>query len=133
MIFAKQNLAWKVPAAGRSGFESHQWQQIFHFSKTPTLRPSQRLIRRVPGLFPGAKRPRRDSDHSFHLIPKVSISGAIPPLPCMPSWRWQGCTLPVFSVGRLRTVSNPHFRVLRWFSTGFGKPLACWHSNHINL
>jgi len=57
MLFAKQNLAWQMSAAGRSGFESRQWQQIFRCSKTPdlSLRPNQRLIRWVPGFFSGRK------------------------------------------------------------------------------
>jgi hypothetical protein len=38
------------------------------------------------GAFPGSKRPGREVDH-FHLVPRITMGEAIPPLHRMTSWR----------------------------------------------
>jgi len=38
-------------------------------------------------LLPGGKRPRREAEYNLHLVMRLRMRGAIPPLPNMPVWR----------------------------------------------
>jgi hypothetical protein len=60
---------------GRPGFDSRKGQWLFPFATLST--------QGVLSL--GVKRPRHISDH--HLVPRLRMSGAIPPLPHTSSWR----------------------------------------------
>jgi hypothetical protein len=52
----------------------------------PTLFP----IQWVPWIFPRCKMAGHDVSHSLHLVSSLRMSGAIMPLPHMPSWHRQG-------------------------------------------
>jgi len=45
--------------------------EIFPHRSRPALKPTQTPIQRVPGLFPGVKRPGRGVDHPLHLAPRL--------------------------------------------------------------
>jgi hypothetical protein len=72
-----------------SRFDSQQKRQISFFVKKS--RPSLSHIQLESGsLSPSLKRPGHYPRAHFHLLLKLIMSGAIPPLPHMPSWRAQG-------------------------------------------
>jgi len=48
--------------------------------------PSSLLSSGYQSLFPEVKWPWHEADHSFHLVPRLKICGAIPPVPHMSSW-----------------------------------------------
>jgi len=79
------------------GFESGQGKDVFSFTKPPrpTLWPTQAPIPCVQGLFPDVKRSRREVDH-LHLVPRLRVDGAIPPLPLYGFMAWRAETLPFF-------------------------------------
>jgi hypothetical protein len=76
--------------AGRPGFDSRQGQWFFFFATVsrPSLGPTQPSVKWVLGAFSAGggvlKRPGRDH---FHLVPRLRMRGAIPPLPYTSSWR----------------------------------------------
>jgi len=71
------------------GFESWEGQGIFlpYKSCRLVLGPTQFPIQWVPWIFPRGKLAVHDVDHLLHIVP---MSGAILPLPHMPSWHGQG-------------------------------------------
>jgi len=73
-------------------FESLEGQGIFLSSKSCriALRPTQFPIQWVPWIFPWSNVDGHDIDHSLHLVPSLRMSGAILPLPHMPSCLGQG-------------------------------------------
>ena len=69
------------------------WDEISRFTRTSksVLEPTQPNIRWVPGLFHRGYSGRvvKLTTH-FHLVPKLRMSGTIPPFPHVPSWRVEG-------------------------------------------
>ena len=73
-------------------FPSRQQPEIYHSSKAfrTAVGPTHRLQWAPESLSPGWSRPRREGDHSPDPVPRLRISGDIPPLPLTPSWRARG-------------------------------------------
>jgi len=71
------------------GFER---QEIFLSSKSCRLAlgPTQFPVQWVPWIFLRGKLAGQVIDHLPHLVPSLRMSGAILPLPHMPSWHGQG-------------------------------------------
>ena len=63
------------------------WTFSLHRSAHTSSVPTQWL---TSGLPTSVTRQRRESYRSPHLVPRLRMSGAIPPLLRMPSWRTQG-------------------------------------------
>jgi hypothetical protein len=64
-------------------FDSRRWLGIFLFITVSRTAPgpTQSPIQRVPGVLSlRVKRPGREADH-IHLVPRLRMCGAIPPLP----------------------------------------------------
>jgi hypothetical protein len=59
-------------------------------SCTLALGPTQFRNQWVPWIFPRGKLSGHGVDHSLHVVPSLRMSGAILPLPHMPSWHEQG-------------------------------------------
>jgi hypothetical protein len=75
--------------AGRSGFDSWQWQKIFLYSSASrsALRATQPRIQCVTGaLSPGVKRSGSEADHPTPSSVEIKNSGAIPPFFHTSSW-----------------------------------------------
>jgi hypothetical protein len=69
---------------GVLGFDSRRRLGIFLFTTASrtALGPTQPPIQRVPGAhILAVKRPRRETDHSLHLVPRSRMRGVISPLP----------------------------------------------------
>jgi hypothetical protein len=72
--------ATRLRAQYSKGFESRKVQDILLFR--PALAPIQPTIQRVPAFFPGRKTSRDVTlTTHLHLVPRLRISGAVPPLP----------------------------------------------------
>jgi hypothetical protein len=54
----------------------------------------------------GEKRPGREVYQSPNLAPRLIMSGAVPPLPNLPSWRVQG-QIYLFTLNTLSNVTRP--------------------------
>ena len=67
MQWIRRNRNSSVGIATRYGLDGlgieSRWGRDFPDSSRPALGPTQPPIQRVPGLFPGVKRPGRDVDH----------------------------------------------------------------------
>jgi hypothetical protein len=75
-----------------NGFKSWEGQEIFLSSKScrVALGTTQFHFYWVPWIIPRLKVAGHDVDHSLHLVPSLRMSGAILPLPHIPSWHGQG-------------------------------------------
>jgi hypothetical protein len=73
-------------------FESRLGQRFFYPPTRPgrLWGPTQPLIPKVPGFIPGVKGFWREVGNYLHLLPRLRISGAIPPLPLNSSCFRQG-------------------------------------------
>ena len=79
---------WLDYRLDNTGFELWVGWEIFLSSKSYRLAmgPTQFPIQWVLWIFPRGKVAGHDVDHSLHLVPNLRMSGAILPLPHMPSW-----------------------------------------------
>jgi hypothetical protein len=89
---------------GQSRFRILGRQEIFLFSKPfiPALGPTQPPLQWLQGtLFREVKSPRCGANHSPRLVPRLRMSGTVPPLPQYPFMVCTGTTLPsTFTSGR---------------------------------
>jgi hypothetical protein len=69
--------------AGRMGLGFREGQRVFlsATASSPALEPTQPHIKWIPGV----KRPGREATH-LNLVLRLSVHGAIPPLPNASSW-----------------------------------------------
>jgi hypothetical protein len=75
--------------AGRPQFKFLQEQDTFFSaaSNTALVAPQTYIQWQPEAVYPGIKRPGRETDHSSQFSAKVKNGGAIPLLPDTPSWR----------------------------------------------
>lgn len=72
----------------RGSIPSNRKRHIFSIASKPALWPTKRLIQWL-GRTGGGMQPVCKADHSSHLLPRLKISGALLPLPLVPSWHEQ--------------------------------------------
>jgi hypothetical protein len=77
----------RLPAA-RPWFDSLHGRGLSPFSKVQSFSDSNltTCLKRAEGSLPGVKRPDMKLTIHLHLVPRLRMRGAIPPLPYTSSW-----------------------------------------------
>ena len=71
------------------GIESQRGRDFPHPSR-PAMRPTQPPIQRIPGLFPGVKRPGRGV--SYPPPSRAEVKERVEPIPLLHLWAFMACS-----------------------------------------